>query len=166
MKSCASLKTLFIMSDMQKSNLCIEETWVFQSEVITEVLKIRLSKWFDDFSIQQSRWQTGFEVQMQVDTVYKWKMQKTHLINASKIDSSIFGGSLHWKKKLLEKKHMWWHQDLRLYDHWLTLKFSDLACSSRLISEWADCMLVDKNLITMKRNLLFEVLYNRKTALA
>ena len=127
---------------------------------------IRLSKWFDDFSIQQSRWQTEFEVQVWIDTVYKWKTQKTHLINASKTDNSISDGSLHWKKKLLEKKHMQWHQDLRLYNYWLTSKFSDLACDFRLISEWADHMLVDKNLITTERNLLLEMLYNREAALA
>ena len=101
MKSCASLKTLFTMSDIQNLNLCIEGTQVFQPKVITEVLGIRLSKWFDDFSIQQLRQQTEFEVQMQIDTVYKWKMQKMHLINASKIDNSISDDSCqdktrHW----------------------------------------------------------------------
>lgn len=134
---------------------------------VTEASSIRLSRKFDNHTLQQLPYRPrGGYATARVDAAYKRKAEKVRPVDTDRSDGTIPGGSLTWKKDAISKEVPEDIKNRGPYSHWLIPKFSNLARGARMTPERLSKMIVGEELTIKEKELVTEMLYNREAALA
>ncbi len=101
---------------------------------------------------------------VKVYTIYKRKNQKTKLNDICVSDDFKSNDDASWKKNIIKKKK-YFKNFINQFAEFFISKFSELAKKTRLKSERIQRMQIENELLKREKEFLFEMLFNRKTAL-
>ena len=96
---------------------------------------------------------------------YKRVAQKVKLVDSSKTDGSIPGGTATWKLDVMAKE-VYVPDSFDKYAKWLISRFSGLAKGARLTLEQIAELRIGPHLTLNEREILLEMLYNREVAIS
>ena len=140
---------------------------VFVPEVVgVNTVSQRMSRKVDELTI--SRQQEASRGKVRVATLYKRKKDKVRPVNEAATNREAPRGLVNQKVAVLAKYRLLALPvlDLPLQKGKLTPKFSKIARRARLTPEREEKLLISKDLRPKERELLVEILFNRKEALA
>jgi hypothetical protein len=137
----------------------------FNSFFINNLNSFRIFSQSDLFFLWHNRLQRSKGFKASINTVYKRKVDKVRPVDSDKSNGSTPGNNKDWKQKVKERFGI--PEGLfKKYDYLLIPKFSVISRKTRLTPERFAEIKIGKKLLKAKKDLLTEMLYNRKTALA
>jgi hypothetical protein len=158
-----SLDNSAVKGFLMLSRLSVSFIRAFDPFSVNDLNSFRISSQSDLFSLWHDR-KRSKRLKASINTAYKRKADKVRPIDSDKSDGSISGNSENWKQKI-EKRFDIPEGPFEKYDYLLISKFSIINREARLIPERFAKIKIGKELLKTEKDLLTEMLYNRKTAL-
>ncbi len=116
------------------------------------------------------QWDSEFDVFCsQARVTYKCKANKVQPVDQADLSRECSIHVINWKEKILKKRlalMLQQESNLDLYDHLITLKFSDIKWGVRMTSENVANLKIESQLTLTEWEILMTVLFNQESALS
>ncbi len=116
------------------------------------------------------QWDSEFDVFCsQTHAAYKCKANKVQSIDQADLSKECSIYVINWKEKILKERLtliLQQESNLDLYDHLVTLKFSDMKWDIKMTSENVANLKIESQLTLAEQEILMTVLFNQKSALS